>query len=308
MESIPLRYNPMNLSRRGQYGIAALLVAFVLFGASASHAMSEDARPAGWYIAVGAGVSRAATMKQAGHNRDTTCSPLDDCRHLPGGMPTGYRWFYDLHPDTGPAFELAVGRTFHAFRLELAASRQAFDVEQEFTGVSYLDGSSIRAGVADSGYTSSVMYSVDDLTVHTLSLNAYYDVPLARSRVMPYLGAGLGIAFAELSGLHFQSRYTCTDDTRCDGPERYNSRQDDDLSDTVPAAHVHAGADYRLGDRLLLGLKLSYSLVGDIRHRGTYVYHAIPDLTNFNRISGISYWSFLLNLKYLLGNGPDRAR
>ena len=180
-------------------------------------------------------------------------------------------------------------------------------MEQKFTGVSYLDGS-VRVRVADSGYTSSSMASVDDLTVHTLSLNAYYDIPLARSRVTPYLGAGLGLSFAELSGLHFQSHYACTDDTRCERPERYNSRQDADLSDTVPSAHLHAGADYRLSDRLLLGLKLSYSLVDDIDHRGTYVYHAIPDLTNFNRISGINYWSFLLNLKYLLHNGPDRAR
>lgn len=296
----------MNLSRVSLYVIAVLLVAFVLLSASTSHAMPEEAN-AGWYVAVGVGASRAATMKQAGHNRDTTCYPDDDCHHLPGGMPTGYRWFYDLHPDTGAAFELAVGRTFRPIRLELAASRQMIDLEQAFTGATYLDGSTIMP-VADSGYASTSRGSVDDLTIHTLSLNVYYDVPLARSRVTPYLGVGLGLSFAKLSGLHYQSQYVCTDDTRCERPERYNGRQDVDLSDTVPSAHLHAGADYRLSDRLLLGLKLSYSLADDMGSRDGYVYHAIPGLTNFTGISGIKYWSFLLNFKYLFRDGSSRSQ
>lgn len=297
----------MNLSRLSPYGIAILLAAFALFGASTSHAIPEDTRPAGWYVAVGVGANRAATMQQAGDNRDTTCYPTRDCRHLPGGMPSGYRWSYDLHPDTGAAFELAVGRTFRLVRLELAVSRQEIDLEQAFTGSTYLDGSAI-VPLPDSGYASTSTASVDDLTLHTLSVNAYYDVPLPRSRVTPYLGVGLGLSFADLSGLHFQIRYACTDDARCQRPGRYDGRQDVDLSDTVAVAHVHAGADYRLSDRLLLGLKLSYSLTGDMGSRDAYAYHAVPGLTSFTGISGINYGSFLLNLKYLLGNGPDRMR
>lgn len=286
--------------------VAALVVVFALFGPGTTHAMPEDARHAGWYVAIGVGASRAATMQQAGDNRDTICYPTRDCRHLPGSMPSGYRWFYDLHPDTGAAFELAVGRTFRPVRLELAVSRQVIGLEQAFSGATYLDGSPI-VPVADSGYTSTSTASVDDLTLHALSVNAYYDVPLSRSRITPYLGIGLGLSFAELSGLHFQSRYTCTGDTPCERPERYNAHQDVDLSDTVLAAHVHAGADYRLSHRLLLGLKLSYSLMGDMGSRDAYTYHGVPDLTNFTRISGINYWSFLLNLKYLLRNGSDHA-
>ena len=297
----------MDLSRPMPSGIAALLAAFAMLGLGVPHAMTEDTRPAGWYVAVGVGANRAATMQQAGDNRDTTCYPTRDCRHLPGGMPSGYRWSYDLHSDTGAAFELAMGRTFRSVRLELAVSRQRIGLEQAFTGSTYLDGSTI-VPAADSGYTSASTASVDDLTIHTLSVNAYYDVPLPRSRVTPYLGVGLGLAFAELSGLHFQIRYACTDDTRCDRPERYDGRQDVDLSDTVPVAHVHAGADYRLSDRLLLGLKLSYSLTDDVGSRDAYAYHAIPGLTSFTGISGINYGSFLLHLKYLLGNGPDRMR
>ena len=297
----------MNLSRATLYRTAALLTIIVLFGASASQAISEAAAPAGWYIAVGVGANWASTMKQAGHNRDTTCYPTRDCRRLPGGMPSGYRWYYDLNPGTGTAFELAVGRAFDPVRLELAVNRQTIDLEQQFTGSTYLDGSAI-VPVENSGYTSSSTASVDGLTIHTLSLNAYYDVSLAHSRVTPYLGAGLGLSFAELSGLHFRSQFVCTDDTRCERPERYNGLQDIDLTDTVASAHLHAGADYRLSDRLLLGLKLSYSMAGDMGRRDAYAYHAVPDLTNFTRISGINYWSLLINVKYLLRSGSDRAR
>ena len=299
----------MNLSGRSQYGFTAVLVVFILLGSGISHAMAEGSRAAGWYIAVGAGASRAAMMKQAGHNRDTTCYPNDDCSHLPGGMPAGYKWSYILHPDVSPAFELAVGRTFHPVRLELSVSRRTFDMEQEFTGLSYVDGSA-RVPARDSGYASSTTAGVDDLTVHALLLSAYYDVPLSGSRVTLYLGAGVGLSFAELSGLHYRSRYRCTDEARCRQPERYNGRQDVDLSDTIPSVHAHAGFDYRLSDRLLLGLKLTSSWMDDMRQRDAYADHAVLGMTSFTRISGVSgtainYGSLLLSVKYLLRSGPE---
>ena len=298
----------MNLSGRGRYGVAAVLVVVVMFGSGMSHARAEGSRPSGWYIAVGAGASRAAMMKQAGHNDDTTCYPNDDCSHLPGGMPAGYNWSYFLHPDIAPAFELAIGRTFHPVRLELSVSRRTFDLEQEFTGLSYADGSA-RVPARDSGYASSTTAGVDDLTVHALLLSAYYDVPLSGSRVTLYLGAGVGLSFAELSGLHYRSRYACADDVRCRQPERYNGRQNVDLTDTVPSVHAHAGFDYRLGDRLLLGLKLTSSWMDDMRQRDAYADHAVPGMTSFTRISGVSgaainYGTLLLTVKYLLGSDP----
>ena len=155
----------MNLSGRSRYGVAAVLVVVVMLGCGMSHAGAEGSRAAGWYIAVGAGASRAALMKQAGHNDDTTCYPDDDCSHLPGGMPAGYNWSYVLHPVIAPAFELAVGRTFHPVRFELSVSRRTFGMEQEFAGLSYVDGSA-RVPAQDSGYTSSTTAGVNDLKVH----------------------------------------------------------------------------------------------------------------------------------------------
>ncbi len=69
-----------------------------------------------------------------GHNRETTCYPNDDCSHLPGGIPDGYRWRYDLEADTGVAFEAAIGFMFDGVRLELSASQRNNDLEQKFSG------------------------------------------------------------------------------------------------------------------------------------------------------------------------------
>lgn len=289
-------------STRYAAAMVAAILALLLF--TADHATSQAPRPAGWYISLGVGANQAATLEQAGNNRDTTCYPNRDCTHLDGGSPAGFRWFYDLQPATGTAVELAVGRTVGAFRLELAGGRQRLDLEQEFTGSTYLDGSAILP-LADSGYAARNTAGVDGLTLHTLSLNAYYDLPLPQSRVTPYVGAGLGVAFAELSGLHYSVEYRCTDPARCDNPQRFNGRQDVDMSDTVASVHLHAGADYRLGERLLLGVKLSYSLAEDMREVHGYTYHAVPGLTNETRISGIAYGTVLVNLKYRIGNGPS---
>ena len=120
----------------------------------------------------------------------------------------------------------------------------------------------------------------------------------------PYVGAGLGVSFAELSGLHFSEHYSCTDASRCENPERYNGRQDVDMSDTVASVHFHAGADYGLGERLAVGVKLSYSLTEDMQEHHAYTHHALPGMSNEARVSGIGYGSLMINLKYRLGDMP----
>ena len=121
--------------------IWVLLAVLAVFRVDAAYAMPDDSQHADWYISVGVGANRSATLEQAGHNRDTTGYPTRNCGHLAGGMPAGYRWFYDLRPETGSAFELAVGRTFTPIRVELSFGRQSLDVEQELSGLTYLDGS-----------------------------------------------------------------------------------------------------------------------------------------------------------------------
>ncbi|MDE0205867.1 MAG: hypothetical protein OXP66_07560 [Candidatus Tectomicrobia bacterium] len=94
--------------------------------------------------------------------------------------------------------------------------------------------------------------------------------------------------------------------------ERWSGRQDIYLTDTIPSVHAHAGADYRLNDRLLLGLKLTSNWMDDMRQRDAYDYHAISGMTSFTTVSGVSdaainYGSLLLTDKYLLRNGSAPA-
>ena len=275
----------------------ALCAILGLAGASAA----QQAKPSGWYVGAGAGINKASGIEQAGHNRDNICYPEDDCSHLDGGAPQGYRWYYDLDADDGAAFEISIGRAMGAFRLELALAQRKNDVEQKFTDITYLDGSRSMARPV-SNYQSRTSTTIDDLTTRTLSLNAYYDFSLPGSRFTPYVGAGVGVSFVELSGVFFEARYSCKNPASdCDRPEQYNGRQNEDLTDTVLSAHLHAGLDYRVSEKMLVGVKLTYSMVGDMEAKGDYDFHPVPDLTNTTEISGMNHFSVMLGVKYFFG-------
>ena len=86
----------------------------------------------------------------------------------------------------------------------------------------------------------------------------------------------------------------------------YNSRQDADLSDMVLAGLLHAGADYSLNDQTLLGLKLTYSMMGTVESSGGYsrppVHERDPDFPNHNTFTGPRSWTLMLTVKFLFGN------
>ena len=90
---------------------------------------------------------------------------------------------------------------------------------------------------------SNTQASIDNLTMRTLSLNAYYDFPDASRGISPYLGAGVGPAFVRVTGVHFSNDYEDTSGNAqaYDPPlSFYNSHQDADLSDVVLAVHLYA--------------------------------------------------------------------
>ena len=78
------------------------------------------------------------------------------------------------------------------------------------------------------------------------------------------------------------------------------------LSDTVLAGLLCAGADYSLNDQTLLGLKLTYSMMGTVEPCGgysRYPVHALdPDFSNYNTFSGAHFWTLALTVKHLFGN------
>ena len=248
-------------------------------------------------------------MDQEGWNRDPLCYPTDACFDAdPLPEISGYRWRYDIDATAGAAFEISAGRIFDRTRLELSLAQRKNSLNQMFRSITDYDGMPMEER---SGGTvvSNARASIDHLSVRTLSLNAYYDFPDAVGAISPYLGAGLGPAFVKVSELHFSTDY---EDTSGDAPAYdpplsfYNSRQDADLSDTVLAVHLHAGADYSLNDMTLLGLKLTYSMTSNIEAISGYSLHPLheraPDFPNHNTFTGARYWTLSFIVKFLFGN------
>ena len=263
----------------------------------------------GWYIGGGIGSNWASDLDQEGWNRETTCYPTDACFDAnPVPEISGYRWRYDIDAAAGAVLEISAGLIFDRTRLEVSLAQRTNGLNQMFRRITDYDGMPMEER---SGGTvvSNARASIDHLSVSTLSLNAYYDFPGAFGGISPYLGAGLGPAFVKVSGVHFSTDYEDTSGNAqaYDPPlSFYNSRQDADLSDTVLAGHLHAGADYGLNANTLLGLKLTYSMMGDIESRGGYSLHPFherdPGLPNHNTFTGARYWTLALTVKRLFGN------
>ena len=285
---------------RNRFVAAAALAVCACLSAAATNAAQETGS-SGWYVGAGLGINKMSSLEQAGWNRDSVCYPDDDCAHV-GGVPQGYRWYYDLDAADGAAFEISLGRAFAALRLELSFTQRNNDLKQAFAGITYLDGS-LRRSAENSNYESRSSAGVDDLTTRTISLNAYYDFLSPGSRFVPYLGLGAGVSFLKLSGLYFQSWYSCKNPAAdCDRPERYNGHQDESLSDRVFSAHLHAGLDYRLNEKMRVGVKLSYAMMDDMADvRGEYLQHAAPGISNFTTISGMNHWSAMFAMNYFFG-------
>ncbi len=282
------------------------IVGVIVMGLVASGEASAETGRSGWYIGGGIGVNWTYPIDQAGWNRDTYCYP-DSASCVMAGRSEdiqGYRWAYDLDMDAGSAFEVSVGRMFNRWRLEFSAAQRNNAIEQKFRRVTFLDRS-VDSPPSGNTVTSNAMARIDDLTTRTLSVNAYYDFTDVFGRITPYVGVGLGVAFVEISGVHFSARYEDTADPARDLSE-FNSSQDADLSDTVFVGNFHAGADYSLTDETLLGVKLTYSLMGDIEHTGTYQIHPMhrgdPAFTNNNAFSGPRQLSVMFTAKYLFGD------
>ncbi len=279
--------------------------AIVMIVAASGEVGAEPGR-SGWYVGGGIGANWTNQLDQEGWNRDTYCYPDSSSCDVPGpsaDMP-GYRWMYDLDMDAGSAFEVSVGRLFNRWRLELSAAQRNNAIEQKFKSITFLDG---RVDTPPSGnmVTSNSMSRIDDLTTRTLSVNAYYDFTDVFERITPYLGVGLGVAFVEISGVHFSTNYEDPANPSRDLSE-FDGTQDADLSDTVFVGNFYAGADYSLTAETLLGVKLTYSIMDDVEHTGGYSVHPMhaqdPAFTNHNTFSGPRQFSAMFTVKYLFGD------
>ena len=302
-----LRYDAAMGFRAAISIFGCLFVLGSLTPAWAQHPAGGPPR-SGWYLGGSIGATWSSELDQEGWNRDGICYPTDACFDAdPIPSISGYRWSYALGASAGARYEFVLGRFFDHFRLEIALAQRRNDLNQMFRGISYFDGTPIgdRSGGA---VVSNAQTSIDHLQVRTLALQAYYDFPVASSPVVPYLGIGAGPAFATVSGVRFSTRY---EDTSAEAPPYdpplsfYDSRQAEDLSDTVLAAHLHAGADYLLNDRTRLGVRVSYSMLGQVEATGGYSSHPWhaqdPEFLNHTRVSGARGWTLALTFKRRFG-------
>jgi len=302
--------------KRGSALLAVVSVAFAMTAflllLTVDRADAQERRTAGWYISGGLGGNLVSGLDQSGMNTESTCYPTSACFDLILRDIPGYRWRYDPSTDRGMGFDAAVGRVFDRTRLEVSFAHRKNKVDQGAPlEITYLDGtstgasSSLGLGLVQAASTNFF----EDLVTRTVSLNAYYDLPIGPQRITPYVGVGTGVAFVELTRIFFAIEYSdpSGQGTFYDPPlSFYNSKQDTRLSDTVFAGHVYAGADYSLNDRTAIGLKAAYSRVDDIEHTGTYEYHPYletdPSFTNQNTFSAMNHWSLTLNVRVLFGS------
>ena len=295
----------MRVSRFVAPALTGVLVLFSAPDATAQHSTSE--RRSGWYVGGGAGVNWPSGINQRGSNRDHLCYPSYACfDEKPRPEQSGYRWAYDLQTAVGAPFELSTGYQFDRLRLELTFGQRMNGIEQVFRSVSDYAGRPLdrrRGGTV----TSDSEYWIDNLTVRTLAVSAYYDFRGGASRFAPYVGVGLGPAFAEIRGLHYEQHYGDPgNDGAYDPPlSHYKSRQDADMADTVLGGHLHGGADFGVSDRVAVGVKLTYTVLGDIEYTGTYQEHPLhavdPNFSNHTTFTGARYWTLLFTVRYALG-------
>ena len=285
--------------------VCGILVLSPTMDATAQSGAGE--RRSGWYIGGGMATGRTSQIEQTGFNRDPLCYPTNACfDEDPRPEFPGYLWAYDLDAAAGAMFDFSAGYALERARLELSFGQRGNDVDQMFRSVTTLDGTDLseRRG---STVASSTTSSIDSLTVRTLALTAYFHFRDTASGFSPYVGAGAGPAFVDVRGVRFSDEYFDTAGNEAYDPplSSYNARLDDDFTDTVPAGHVHAGADFGLSGRTALGVKLTYSVLGDVEYTGPYQQHAAhrldPDFTHTDTFADARYWSLQLTVRYVLG-------
>ena len=284
-----------------------MLCALICFG-EVINAASAEAGRSGWYFSAGTGLALSSGMDQVGWNRDTVCYPTDPC-FVADPVPalSGYRWRYAIDADAGTGFEVTFGRALGRLRLEVSASQSKNNIEQDFVSLEYLDGSpwTGREGTV----VSNDVASIGDVSTRIVALNVYRDFSAAHRALTPYIGAGLGAAFVKVSDVKYTNDYQDTAESppSYDPPlSFYNSITDVDYSAAVAAGRLHAGADYEVNDRMLLGAKLTYSLVDDIADTRAYASHPMqqegdPPFTNQTTFDAAPSWSLTVTLKHRLG-------
>ena len=279
----------------------------VLIGACLAMAAGAVAQERPWYVELGGGAGLVATIQQVGFNYDDLCYPTSvEC--LPH---EGYRWYYELPSDAGIAVHGALGRHLGQLRVEASGAYSSRNLGQTFTAITYLDGTVQPSALVGTGVVETVYTGVGSLNALGVRLNVLY-APLRGERTMrPFVGVGAGLSRMTVTGVYFESRFSCESKPCAPGFELYDGLQDEDMSGTNLGLYGYAGFDYLLSDAILAGLRFTAGRSQPFSATGTYIEHPMdrPDVqsrpihgafTNETEFSDLFLMSVVATVRYNL--------
>ena len=252
-----------------------------------------------WYIELGAGPALGhSTLSQEGFNFDTTCYPGFVCENI--SQRRGYRWFYTIPTDPGFAFRVGIGREQGRLRIDLNAQYSSRNLEQNFDRVTLLDGSPAPEFQDISGYKITVNTGIGALQVFSFRINTFMDL-LPKDRTLhPYLGIGTGVSRATITDFYYEERYICEGICFLADPSSYDVLQDEELEDIILITEGHAGLEYALASKFLVGIRFSYALFQSFSSEAEYLEHRVENLTNTNTFSKLNLMTAMATVRYRL--------
>jgi len=257
-----------------------------------------------WYIDLGAGPAFSGDLAQEGFNFDPFCYPgylCDSGSVTVENLQPGYRWFYEIPTDLGFAFQVGAGREHGSLRIDLNFRYSSRNLGQIFSQITLLDGSPVPEYDPNSGVISTVTATIGRLKITSVRINTFLDLFPSQGRTFrPYLGIGTGVSRATVTDLYFEERFSC-EIPPCKGDiSSYDSGQNEDLQDIVLLAGGHAGFEYVLTDKILIGIRFSYTLHQDLSSEGTYFEHKQQNLTNSNNFGNLNLITTMATVRYQL--------
>ena len=236
------------------------------------------------------------------------------------GRGLGDGWDNRFSSDDGPLFALALG-----YRLPGSAFRTELEYFYRDTGYDETAPIPSAVGVNQDKIAQEIVTATDrigSLVSHNLFANLYLDFA-GTGALTPYVGAGVGLGFAEVDYGSVWARNPDAGAIRTGAglPNVDEIRRnlagttsvaDEDLTDTLFGYQLIAGLDYRLTDHLSAGLKARWVRFEDFRDGGVvwdplrshppYLRKGGADREKVDgvlKLRDVELFGISLNLKYL---------
>ena len=231
----------------------------------------------GWYLGMDLGGAVAPSTIVTGVNNDwsSRCDQITNPSQAETGdtcavAPPLATWNSTVEGGGGVSAGLALGYSLGRFRVE---GEYSFRTATYGGPTQVTFGGTVLQNKAEQELEESES-GAEDLAAHHLFVNLYYDFA-SESRLTPFVGIGAGGARASLD---YFSRWKRNDD-----PDRITTFEDPllrarlagttsigkaKLSDLMFGYQVLAGADYAASDRVTIGIKARWTLLGVLEDGG----------------------------------------